>query len=436
MKNGPVSRKFTCTKCKVYRWVEQFGGRSASVLGSDSVCDLCLLEERATAAMSSAIAAAMAPLQAEVEILRAELAALKGQPCTCSEPKEAATPEKAAAATPEKAAKKKKKKKKKKKNKKKKEKENQPSTCLEPEVAVAPEKETKKKKKKNKKKKAKKNSEVEGNKSSTEVKKGKQAADGWTVVQSKKAAKSKPQKIDESKKAKAAEAKTKPQTSMKKPPKIIEASGVILFGDSQTKGLQIPLASRLHRNVKVSSLPGRGNASIRKEVERSQISESSVVAIAVSGNDLYLRNNRIEYTERIISDTMGAVDDAGLKTRRRLVIGMLPRRVPGQKAYSKNLAINQRLSDLCVAERVLFVNPYHLFYGRNDFYQRDGVHLSMRGKTEFANFVVNAVRRCERINHRVVDSNISPYVTPGRSFSDVVSGETREAMPRSGNGGT
>ena len=131
---------------------------------------------------------------------------------------------------------------------------------------------------------------------------------------------------------------------------------VTLIGDSQARGLQSLLAARLRTSVKVSCLPGCGNHHIRVEAEKSQISESSVVALMVSGNDLYLRGGRVGPTDKILHTVMGAVDDCGLKTRKRVVVGML-RRGPTRTAHSMNVSLNRRLADLCTAGGVFFVDP-------------------------------------------------------------------------------
>ena len=405
-KNGPKARKHVCSICEVSRWVEQFGGRSASILDSSSVCDLCTLEGKAReriAALENIIAA-----------LETRVSTLESRPCCRCLPHHSGTAstvvrtDAAETETPREIK----------------------SSSGKTKETIAPNTDgsTTEKKRRNRRKKRKtpKKDNVETEEETSE---------GWTLVRSKRT------KRDKSNSEKTHATKvTKEKCASNKS---VNSGRVIMFGDSQTKGLQGLVASRLRRNVRVSSLPGRGNSAIRCEVERTPITESSVVAIAVSGNDLYLRNYRIGDTKKIITDTMGAVDDAGLKTRKRLVIGMLPRRVPSRKAYSKNLAINQRLSDLCVAERVLFVDPYPHLYGRNDFYHRDGVHLSMRGKAEFANFIANAVRRSDRISHRAGDRNISLSEAPVRSFSDAVkkgipktTSGSGKIMPRSGNGGT
>ena len=73
--SGPKARKFTCSKCKVFRWCENFGGRSAAKLTDSSICDFCELENRFTARL--------ARLEREKEALEVEVATLKRYQCGC-----------------------------------------------------------------------------------------------------------------------------------------------------------------------------------------------------------------------------------------------------------------------------------------------------------------------------------------------------------------
>ena len=107
------------------------------------------------------------------------------------------------------------------------------------------------------------------------------------------------------------------------------------------------------------------------------------MVIAVSGNDLYKRDKRIGQTQKVISDVMGAVDDAKLKSKRVVVVGMLPRRwtTGAREAYSKNIGINNCIRDLCIQAEVNFTDPFSEFFGREDLYSQDGVHLTEKEET-------------------------------------------------------
>ena len=196
---------------------------------------------------------------------------------------------------------------------------------------------------------------------------------------------------------------------------------VSIIGDSQARGLQPLMGARLPTGVTVRSLPGKGNVAIRREAEKSSISDSNVVALMVSGNDLYRRYGRVGSTEEIISDVMGAVDDCGLKTRRRVVVGMLPRRGASCITLSKNISINRRLGDLCTAEGVFFVDPYKVFFGQDRLYSRDGVHLSLRGKAVLSNMLADVIRRTRSsVKPEAPKPRVYAPVTPETTFSEVV----------------
>ena len=199
------------------------------------------------------------------------------------------------------------------------------------------------------------------------------------------------------------------------------SASVTIIGDSQTRDMKLLMSARLCTSVDVKCLPGRGNRSVRLEAERSQMSETSVVALMVSGNDLYLKSGRVGSTDEIIRQVMGAVDDCGLKTSRRVVIGMLPRINSRRLLLERNRMVNERLQDMCTAEGVFFVDPYKHFLGRRDLYRWDGVHLSLKGKAELCNMVAETVRRTRQSVQpgRLTPRTYAP-VTPEATFSEVV----------------
>ena len=208
----------------------------------------------------------------------------------------------------------------------------------------------------------------------------------------------------------------------KPPARSSKGASVSIVGDSQARGLQPLMAARLRTSVKVGCLPGRGNTAIRAEAERSPLSDSSVAVLMVSGNDLYLRGGRIGCSDGILDTVMGAVEDCGLKTRRRVVVGMLPRRGPSRIAHLWNQDLNRRLADLCTAEGVFFVDPFNTFIGRNDLLHKDGVHLSFKGKAVLCNMVQDVVQRTLRCVSpgAKVDLRQYAHVTPEKNFSKVV----------------
>ena len=214
-------------------------------------------------------------------------------------------------------------------------------------------------------------------------------------------------------------------------PKVVKGKGK-LFGDSLVKGLE-PFLRKEAERVQVTSLPGKGNKAIRTEVERAPLKKSDLLIIAASGNDLYRKDGTEGNTQPLIREVMSAVDDAGLKTTRRVVIGVVPRMYRSSYAYAKNISINDQLSLLCSKEGVPFVDPYNAFFGRSDLYLRDGIHLNRSGKIELAKVLGGVLHAAKAPG--TTQPTVSPLkVTPGRSFASVVASGAPSGKDSYGSG--
>ena len=225
---GPAARKFTCGRCGVLRWTEQFAGVSVSKLTPTSLCDLCKmavkfeerLEQLQTAYLSreAKYEARIAQLEKEVERLRKIFT-------------DSPTPTPAAEVV-ETGGKTKKNKNRRKRNRKVKKmsSENKEDKTIEvrdkKKIEIVTEEVANKKTKRSKKR----------------NKKGKK-------------------KINEDGNGKAGE-RTETKT------KVV----VKVFGDSLVRGLGEPLTDS-KRKTQVTCLPGRGNLHIRKEVEKSSLTK-------------------------------------------------------------------------------------------------------------------------------------------------------------------
>ena len=154
-----------------------------------------------------------------------------------------------------------------------------------------------------------------------------------------------------------------------------------LIGDSQVRGQDRHFAAIPQSKRSVRCLPGKGVEAIRKEVEKVRLAtKESVLVAQVSGNDLFLKKGKVGNTEPIIGETLSLADDLKLKSDRALMLGILPRKFASGLATSKCIGINQRLERLCAFRGVQFIDPFPWFFGRDDLYLRDGVHLSQKGK--------------------------------------------------------
>jgi len=72
-----------------------------------------------------------------------------------------------------------------------------------------------------------------------------------------------------------------------------------------------------------------------------------------------------------------------------VVSGILP--VRGEYRNSRRLAINSRLQCLCAAEEVGYLDLWDCFYGREDYYASDRLHLNKQGSNVLANKFLRAM---------------------------------------------
>ena len=62
-----------------------------------------------------------------------------------------------------------------------------------------------------------------------------------------------------------------------------------------------------------------------------------------------------------------------------VVCGVLPRRDYGREWLSRALSINSRVAKHCESNGWAFLDAWDLFYGKDNLFARDGVHLSRLG---------------------------------------------------------
>ena len=382
---GPKTRKWTCARCSHYRWCEDFGGASAKDLDEYSVCDFCLLEEKLLSELRSQAERFQTQLKEMETAHQDQLKKMETE--HQAQLKKMETELKAVLHSSEEGhgSQEEKKGRKKKQKKKKKAKKNLERPVGSSVAAVLPGETSRA-------------VALHGNSSDKssgsgyvsfgvpmddkedsskavtgEEKGGAPHGEAWKVVTSKK------------KKKKEAMKKAKESTRGVSTP----WNGVHgnLFGDSQVKGIHSLLNKSEMRGVRVTSLPGKGNKDIRREVEKSTADKSGVAIIIASGNDLYKRSGSVGNTTPIILDVMGAVDDAEVKAHRRVVVGIIPRLRRRTGAYSKNIGINNSLKDLCSREGVTFVDPYDEFFSKPDLFKKDGVHLNGKGQAKLVALV-------------------------------------------------
>ena len=402
---GPKFRKFSCSVCGCYRWTEDFGGVAIADLDESSVCDFCKIKELFAEEIAKVRKECGEKVEAVQENLRKAREEMERMKATCRCENSEAGPSGVNTPAGEKV-----------------------KVGRRVKGEEEPERRSERKKEDRREMRAgkvgKKGNERRGKHDVEE--RGKEG----NVKQREKEVEKKVEKRTARKLEEEAGRRKKGKNRRNKAPKKGgEKPEIFIFGDSLARDLEGMMIPRLDNSkTRVKCLPGKGVKKIREQVERVKTDHSSVIVTMVSGNDLYLRKGQVGGTEKIVKEVMGTVDDAGLKTRRRVVVGMIPRRGPSWTALSKNIAINERLADLCTAEGVFFVDPYTRFYKRNDLYQRDGVHLTLKGQAVLCNLITEAVKKSIRCVRPIM---VSSKVEKGKTFAEAVSPKPST----SGNGG-
>ena len=119
----------------------------------------------------------------------------------------------------------------------------------------------------------------------------------------------------------------------------------------------------------------------------------SVVGSGVGGSVIvHVGTNNVDRqgSEAVLGEYQQLIKE--LKQRRvgQIVFsGILP--VRGEFRNSRRLSINNRLQRMCAAEEVGYVDFWDCFYGREEYYANDGLHLNRRGSDVLAGNFLRAL---------------------------------------------
>ena len=130
----------------------------------------------------------------------------------------------------------------------------------------------------------------------------------------------------------------------------------------------------------VKSFPGCKVKKVMHEVNALKVKNKKVCVIAsAGGNDLFKKHNEVGHSEPLIKDLKNLVDALSNKSKKGILIGILPRRYVSHYANCEAIAINDQISKYCTDKNVNFVDAWNIFYGNWHFFNRDGIHLNRYG---------------------------------------------------------
>jgi lysophospholipase L1-like esterase len=162
-----------------------------------------------------------------------------------------------------------------------------------------------------------------------------------------------------------------------------------LVGDSLVRGLGNRFTELNPLNRIAEEIPGANLSQVRAAVSKMTTDKRSSIIVLAGGNDLFLRKGRTGHTEPFMANTKALIKTVKAKSEKGILIGLVPRLNTGREAYSKAIALNRRVRELCDTEGVRFINPWYAFENKRALYGKDGIHLNAEGSRQLAD-IINA----------------------------------------------
>lgn len=163
----------------------------------------------------------------------------------------------------------------------------------------------------------------------------------------------------------------------------------LVVGDSQIRYLDRTFCARDRGNRLRVCYPGAGIGDIINNMNDIMAGNGNnpIICISVGGNDV----GRVR-SEELIQRYKTAIELVRSKGGIPIICGILPRKGVGNEWISRALGVNCRLERYCKSNAISFIDNWEHFYGRNEMYARDGVHLSRAGVVAVANSLEEVVR--------------------------------------------
>jgi len=135
---------------------------------------------------------------------------------------------------------------------------------------------------------------------------------------------------------------------------------------------------------RVRSFPGARVRRLVGEVKNLTPAPKCTLVLAAGGNDYFRRDGVRGSVNTLLDDFDEILKEAKGKTGRVVVVGIVPRKYYKYGMYNGAKAINKKLDKKCRDLGFRFIDPWDTFFGKDEFYQRDGVHFSDAGAKAMA----------------------------------------------------
>jgi hypothetical protein len=170
-----------------------------------------------------------------------------------------------------------------------------------------------------------------------------------------------------------------------------ESLETLIVGDSVVRNIGSRINNRKNQKKKniTYCYPGAKAKFIKDKINEMEINvETCDVCITVGGNDIRSENNTFTPTEEIIKSYKEMLETAKQKSRKVIVLGILPRMKESLEWHSRAISINNRIKDSCKNIGINFVDVWDQFYENKPFFDRKGIHFSNTGIAKFSEIII------------------------------------------------
>ena len=148
--------------------------------------------------------------------------------------------------------------------------------------------------------------------------------------------------------------------------------GCLVVGDSRVRPLEKTFCEKRDRCVaKMGAVVSDMDAILQEELERY---DPEVIILQVGVNNVGPRRS-----VQLMKDYSALLQRLKEARKPVIVTGILPRATASREWYSRALSANASVETLCLNMGLHFVDLWEDFFGRWEFYMRDGLHLSDEG---------------------------------------------------------
>ena len=161
----------------------------------------------------------------------------------------------------------------------------------------------------------------------------------------------------------------------------VEETKVNIVGDSIIRDQGIIMRRRSRKRCQATCFPGAGIEKIAASLPVLK-SPFQATVVAVGGNDIggeKIPSLRIKF--RALLSKLAERRSPGV------VMGILPRLKANNKWANDVWEINNFLHKQCIERGLTFINCWEYFQKRPYLYQKDGIHLSARGKNTISDII-------------------------------------------------